>query len=64
MRVTFIYSGRVAALAFATLFDSAPTLGRIVLIGPAHYVASAALRAPLLTLSKPHFVTSQSTTMA
>ena len=31
----YIYSGRTAALAFATLFDSAPTFARIVLIGPA-----------------------------
>src|SRR6516164_6939558 len=35
----YIYSGQIAALAFATLFDSAPTFARIVLIGPAHYIA-------------------------
>jgi MEMO1 family protein len=35
----YIYSGSTAAAAFATLQDSPQTLGRIVLIGPAHYVA-------------------------
>jgi MEMO1 family protein len=35
----YIYSGSPAAAAFATLRDSAQTLTRIVLIGPAHYVA-------------------------
>ena len=35
----YVYSGRTAALAFATLFDSAPTFARIVLIGPAHYIS-------------------------
>jgi AmmeMemoRadiSam system protein B len=35
----YIYSGLPAATAFATLRDSAHTFARIVLIGPAHYVA-------------------------
>jgi len=35
----YIYSGRIAALAFATLFDTASTFARIMLIGPAHYIA-------------------------
>src|SRR5215468_3794366 len=35
----YIYSGLPAATAFATLRDSAQTFARIVLIGPAHYVA-------------------------
>jgi len=35
----YIYSGSPAAAAFATLRDSAQTLARSVLIGPAHYVA-------------------------
>ena len=42
----YIYSGRIAALAFATLFDSAPTFARIVLIGPAHYVAVRGVALP------------------
>src|SRR5450759_730062 len=33
----YAYSGRVAAAAFATLRDSAQTITRVVLIGPAHY---------------------------
>src|SRR5262249_27729379 len=44
----YIYSGRIAALAFATLFDSAPTLARIVLIGPAHYVALRGVAFPAI----------------
>jgi AmmeMemoRadiSam system protein B len=35
----YIYSGQIAAVAFATLFGSASTFSRIVLIGPAHYIA-------------------------
>jgi MEMO1 family protein len=35
----YVYSGRTAAAGFATLRDSAQTLERVVLIGPAHYVA-------------------------
>jgi MEMO1 family protein len=42
----YIYSGRIAALAFATLFDSAPTFARIVLIGPAHYIAIRGIALP------------------
>ena len=34
----YVYSGRVAAMAFATLRNSAQTIKRVVLIGPAHYV--------------------------
>jgi AmmeMemoRadiSam system protein B len=34
----YIYSGAPAAAAFATLRDTAQTLARVVLIGPAHYV--------------------------
>src|SRR5215831_1714192 len=44
----YIYSGRVAALAFATLFDSAPTFARIVLIGPAHYIAIRGVAFPTI----------------
>ena len=36
----YIYSGGVAATAFATLQSSAPAIKRVVLIGPAHYVAT------------------------
>jgi AmmeMemoRadiSam system protein B len=42
----YIYSGRIAGLAFATLFDNAPTFTRIVLIGPAHYVAIRGVALP------------------
>jgi AmmeMemoRadiSam system protein B len=35
----YIFSGRIAAVAFATLFGSASVFARFVLIGPAHYVA-------------------------
>jgi AmmeMemoRadiSam system protein B len=35
----YIYSGPVAAHAFATLRDSRPDFARVVVIGPAHYVA-------------------------
>jgi len=34
----YVYSGRVAAAAFATLQSSARTITRVVLIGPAHFV--------------------------
>ena len=33
----YVYSGRVAATAFATLRSQAETVERVVLIGPAHY---------------------------
>ena len=42
----YIYSGSPAATAFATLRDSAKTLTRIVLIGPAHYVAIRGIALP------------------
>src|SRR5262249_34112103 len=35
----YVYSGRVAAEAFATLRASAQSIERVVLIGPAHFVA-------------------------
>ena len=34
----YVYSGRVAAAAFATLRNGAQGITRVVLIGPAHYV--------------------------
>jgi len=42
----YIYSGSPAATAFATLRDSAQALARIVLIGPAHYVAIRGIALP------------------
>jgi AmmeMemoRadiSam system protein B len=42
----YIYSGSSAATAFATLRDSAQTLARIVLIGPAHYVPIRGIALP------------------
>jgi AmmeMemoRadiSam system protein B len=42
----YIYSGSPAAAAFATLRDSAQTFARIVLIGPAHYVAFRGVALP------------------
>jgi MEMO1 family protein len=42
----YAYSGRVAAAAFATLRDSAQTITRVVLIGPAHYVHMRGIAAP------------------
>ena len=42
----YIYSGLPAATAFATLRDSARTFARIVLIGPAHYVAIRGVALP------------------
>jgi AmmeMemoRadiSam system protein B len=42
----YVYSGRVAAAAFATLRDSAQTIMRVVLIGPAHYVHVRGIAAP------------------
>ena len=35
----YIYSGKVAATAFAALRETAGSISRVVLIGPAHYVA-------------------------
>jgi MEMO1 family protein len=42
----YIYSGAVAAAAFAMLRNSAPTINRVVLIGPAHYVAVRGIATP------------------
>src|SRR5215813_7487074 len=42
----YIYSGLPAATAFATLRDSAQAFARIVLIGPAHYVAIRGVALP------------------
>jgi MEMO1 family protein len=42
----YVYSGRVAAAAFATLRDGAQTIMRVVLIGPAHYVHVRGIAAP------------------
>ena len=42
----YIYSGSTAAAAFTTLHDSRQTLKRIVLIGPAHYVAIGGIALP------------------
>ena len=42
----YVYSGRVAAAAFATLRDSAQAVTRVVLIGPAHYVEARGVAAP------------------
>ncbi len=44
----YAYSGRVAAAAFATLRDSAQTITRVVLIGPAHYVPVRGIAAPMV----------------
>jgi AmmeMemoRadiSam system protein B len=40
------YSGQVAATAFAALRDAASTVTRVVLIGPAHYVALRGIAVP------------------
>ena len=45
----YIYSGGVAAAAFATLRDSAHAIKRVVLIGPAHYVQVAGIAAPTVS---------------
>src|SRR5262245_18549502 len=42
----YIYSGPVAAHAFATLRDGAPDIARVVVIGPAHYVAVDGIAIP------------------
>ena len=42
----YLYSGQVAATAFATLDRSVETLQRVVLIGPAHYVPFHGLAVP------------------
>src|SRR5215212_402050 len=40
------YSGQVAAAAFATLEEAAPSIERVVLIGPAHYVPFRGITVP------------------
>jgi MEMO1 family protein len=42
----YVYSGRVAAEAFATLRAGAQWIARVVLIGPAHFVAVRGIAAP------------------
>ena len=42
----YVYSGQVAAAAFATLQDNARAVARVVLIGPAHYVPVRGIAAP------------------
>ncbi len=42
----YVYSGRVAATAFAALRGQAETIERVVLIGPAHYVRLRGVAAP------------------
>jgi AmmeMemoRadiSam system protein B len=42
----YVYSGGVAATAFATLRGVAQSIKRVVLIGPAHYVALRGIAAP------------------
>ncbi len=43
----YVYSGGVAAHAFATLRDHASAVRRVVIIGPAHYVPLRGIAAPL-----------------
>jgi AmmeMemoRadiSam system protein B len=45
----YIYSGHVAAAAFATLRDSAHAIERVVLIGPAHYVHVPGIAIPTVS---------------
>ena len=42
----YVYSGKVAATAFAALRDIAETVTRVVVIGPAHYVALRGIAVP------------------
>jgi len=42
----YVYSGRVAATAFATLRERAQMVTRVVLIGPAHYVHLRGIAVP------------------
>lgn len=42
----YVYSGGVAAAAFATLKDGARAIRRVVLIGPAHYIAVRGIAVP------------------
>ena len=46
----YIYSGHVAAAAFATLSDRATAIKRVVLIGPAHYVRVPGIAVPTVRL--------------
>jgi AmmeMemoRadiSam system protein B len=45
----YVYSGRVAATAFAALRSQAKTIERVVLIGPAHYVRLRGIAVPTAT---------------
>jgi MEMO1 family protein len=42
----YVYSGRVAAAAFATLRGRAQAIERVVLVGPAHYLPVRGIAAP------------------
>ena len=42
----YVYSGRVAATAFATLRGRAQAIERVVLVGPAHYLPMRGIAAP------------------
>jgi MEMO1 family protein len=42
----YVYSGAVAAAAFAALRNIAGSIKRVILIGPAHYVAVSGIAAP------------------
>src|SRR6516165_1042047 len=42
----YIYSGSLAAAAFATLRDTAQTWARVVLIGPPNYIPTGGLPLP------------------
>ena len=42
----YVYSGPVAAAAFACLRRSAPVIARVVLVGPAHFVRFEGIAAP------------------
>ncbi len=42
----YVYSGPVAAQAFATLREVAQSVKRVVLIGPAHFVSLRGIAAP------------------
>src|SRR5262249_18790707 len=51
----YVYSGRVAAEAFATLHASAQSIARVVLIGPAHFVPVRGIAAPTVdAFETPH----------
>ena len=42
----YVYSGPVAATAFATLKAGAPAIARVILIGPAHYLPVRGIAVP------------------